>query len=128
KFNLTPYLAITVQSLNDIMTITNGSNIIALRERGACDPARGFLYYVLSNPDWFTTTDELMEKVQRLVSDKGWTANYSRSLVVNPILGRSGGNSYGDHTGVAFHETWKAKIENRRPDAAAVGAVCILDA
>src|SRR5438552_18426979 len=77
KFNLTPYVAITVQSLNDIMTITNGSNIIELRERGACDPARGFIYYVLSNPDWFTTTDELMEKVQRLVSDNGMPANYS---------------------------------------------------
>jgi hypothetical protein len=154
-----PYVAITVQSLDDIMTITKelrssdyylfidfkresmfthqelalahhlgfGSNIIALRERGASDPARGFLCYVLSNPEWFSTTDELIAKVQTLVSDKGWTPNYSRNLVVNPVLGRSGGVSYGDHTGSSFHESWRAKIENRRPDAAAVGAACILD-
>jgi len=28
---------------------------------------------------------------------------------------------------VSFHESWRAKIENRRPDIAALGAVCILD-
>lgn len=138
-FNLTPYVAIKVQSTDDIMTITKelsssdyylfidferesmfthqefalahhlqfGSNIIALRQerKGARDPARGFLYYVLSNPEWFSTIDELMEKVQTLVSAKGWTANYSRNLVVNPTLTRSGGIPYGNHTGVAFHES-----------------------
>jgi hypothetical protein len=159
KFNLTPYVAITVQSFDDIMSITEklrssdyylfidfkresmfthqefalahhlgfGRNMIALRERGACDPPRGFLYYVLSNPEWFSTSDELMEKVENLVSDKGWSPNYSRNLVVNPVLGHSGGVPYGDHTGVVFHESWKVKIENRRPDVAAVGTVCILD-
>jgi hypothetical protein len=161
-FNLTPYVAITVQSLDDIMTITNelrssdyylfidfnragnvsmfthqelalahhlgfASNIIALRETGAPDPAPGFLNYVLSNPEWFSTRDELIEKVRMLVSDKGWAPNYSRNLVVDPTLTRSGLSQYGDHTGQVAHESWRAKIHNRRPEAAAVGAVCILD-
>jgi hypothetical protein len=131
-FNLTPYVAIKVQSTDDIMTIIKelrlsdyylfidfkresmfthqefalahhlqfGSNIIALRENGAPEP-RGFLRYVLSNPEWFSTTDELLKKVQTLVSAKGWTPNYSRSLVVSPRLTPSGGIPYGDHTGVS---------------------------
>lgn len=42
-------------------------------------------------------------------------------------LTRSGPITYNDHTGLSILETWKAQIENKRPDIAAVGAVCILD-
>jgi hypothetical protein len=35
--------------------------------------------------------------------------------------------AYSDHTGQTTHESWKAKIENRRPDVAAVNVVCVLD-
>lgn len=157
QFNLTAYVAITVQSFDDIMTITKelrssdyylfidfkrqslfahqelalahhlgfGGNLIALRETGAGDP-QGFQRYVLSNPASFNSPDELLEQVQKLVSAKGWTSNYSRNLVVSGLT-RSGALSYGDHTGGSFHESWRARIENRRPDVAAVGAVCILD-
>jgi hypothetical protein len=157
QFNLTPYVAIMVQSFDDIMTITRelrssdyylfidfkrpslfahqelalahhlgfGGNLIALRETGAGDP-QGFQRYILSNPTLFNSTDDLLEKVQTLVSDKGWSPNYSRNLVVSALT-PSGGLSYGDHSGMSFHESWRAKIANRRPDAAAAGAVCILD-
>jgi hypothetical protein len=158
KFNLTPYVAIRVQSVDDIMIITKelrssdyflfidfnrlslfthqefalahhlgfGSDVIALQQKGERKPD-GFLKYVLSNPKEFQTTDELVEQVRELVKAKGWNASYSRNLVAHPNLRRSGGVLYGDHTGQVFLEGWQVKIENRRPDAAAVGAICILD-
>ena len=103
-----------------------GADIIALRQNGAGD-MKGFLKYVLSNPTKFDTVDQLLEKIRGLVKAKGWNPAYSRNLVVAPTLSRSGGNFYSDHTGQAFHETWKAKITNNRLDAAAFGAICILD-
>jgi hypothetical protein len=158
EFNLKPYVAIRVQSVDDIMIITKelrssdyylfidfnrhstfthqelalahhlgfGGDVIALRQTGAGNP-KGFLKYVLSNPTPFDTIDKLIEQVKELVRNKGWNPNYSRNLVVNPTLTRSGGVFYGDHTGQSFHESWRAKVENHRPDAAAVGAICILD-
>lgn len=170
-FGLKPYVAISVHSLDDVMTITNelrssdyylfidfkrqslfthqefalahhlrfGGNIIALREtrrpkgplsflkRKATDSPQGFLRYVLSNPAAFESIDDLIKQVRRLVSEKGWTPGYSRNLVVNRTMKRSGVLSYRDHTGTSLHESWRATIENHRPDAAAVGAICILD-
>jgi hypothetical protein len=157
EFHLTAYLAITAQGLRDIMRTTDElrlsdyylfidfkrrslfthqelalahhlkfSEVIALQHQDA-PPSEGFLRYMHCNPAKFASTPELVEKVRNLVKERGWTPNYSRNLVVNPVLGRSGGLTYGDHTGTTFHESWRAKIENRRPDIAAVGAVCILD-
>lgn len=158
KFHLNPYVAIDVQSLDDIMNITKelrssdyylfidfkrhstfahqelalahhlgfGSDMISLRQTGGGKP-QGFLRYVQSNPTSFSTTNDLIEKVQTLVSNKGWNPNYSRNLVVSSALTRSGGVTYGDHTGQSIHESWRAKIYNRRPDVAAVGVVCVLD-
>jgi hypothetical protein len=158
KFNLTPYLAIQVQSLDDIMIITDelrssdyflfidfnrlsvfthqelalahhlgfGGDIIALRQGGASD-MQGFMRYVLSNPTRFDTTDELLEQVKRLVQTKGWNSRYSRNLVVGPTLTRSGAVHYVDHTGQSVQESWRVKIENHRPDTAALGVVCVLD-
>jgi hypothetical protein len=157
EFNLTPYLAITVQGLRDIMRITDElrssdyylfidfkrrslfthqelalahhlefSEVIALQHEDA-PASEGFLRYMHCNPAKFSSTPELVEKVRGLVKGRGWMPSYSRNLVVNHVLGRSGGVPYGDHTGTSFHESWRAKIENRRPDIAAVGAVCILD-
>ena len=96
-----------------------------MQEDGA-PASEGFLRYMQSNHEKFTMT-ELVDKVRGLVKERKWTPTYSRNLVVNPVLTSSGGLVYGDHTGAAFQETWRAKIHNRRPDAAAVGAVCILD-
>ena len=153
-----PYVAVNVQSLGDIMNITKElrssdyylfidfkrfslfshqelalahnlgfeDSIIVLREEGT--ELKGFLRYVQSNPEVFTTTDDLLQKVESLVAQKGWSAKYSRNLVIKPTLTRSGIVSYGDHTGqVVVQESWKVGIENRRPDVAAVGVVCVLD-
>jgi hypothetical protein len=68
-----------------------------------------------------------IEKVQVLVEEKGWNPNYSRNLVVSELM-KSAPFGYRDHTGWSpYNVTWKAKIDNKRSDAAAVGAVCILD-
>ena len=159
KFSLAPYVAITVQSLDDIMTITKelrssdyylfidfkrhstfthqelalahhldfGSQIIALRQkgRGARRP-QGFLRYVLSNPASFDTTDDLLAQVENLVRAKCWRRDYSRNLVLNASLETSGEVDYGDHTGPSRHESWRARIQNKRPDVAAFGTICIL--
>jgi hypothetical protein len=101
------------------------ADVIALQEKGA--RLQSFLRYVQSNPAFFTTRKSLLHKVERLVRRKNWSPDYSRNLVIDPKLTRSGLVTYGDHTGQAAHETWKITIKNRRPDVAAVGVVCILD-
>jgi len=164
EFNLTPYLAFRIQSLDDIMTITKElrssdyylfidflrdtsdpqelpcslfthqelalahplgfENMIALRQEGA--QLEGFLRYVLSNPEPFKDENDLFEKVGRLVSQRGWRSGYSRNLVVREV-GFTDPIRYGDHTGVFTERVWQVGVENRRPDTAAVGTVCILD-
>jgi hypothetical protein len=98
--------------------------VIALQQDGA--PMEGFLRYVQSNPTKFNTTSELVDEVRKLVRAKRWSSNYSRNLVVGSLTPTSL-ISYADHTGPSQHVSWQARIENKRPDAAAVGAVCILD-
>lgn len=103
-----------------------GRDIIALREKNA-PPMEGFVKYVLANPKIFDGTDELLREIRNLAKAKGWTSQFSRNLVVTPTLSVSGPVPYVDHTGQSFQQSWRVTIENRRPDAAAVGTVCILD-
>ena len=134
EFHLIPYLAITVQGLRDIIRITDElrlsdyylfidfkrrslfthqelalahhlefSEVIALQHQDA-PPSEGFLRYIHCNPAKFASTPELVEKVRDLVKERGWTPSYSRNLIVHPVLARSGGVPYGDHTGTTFHE------------------------
>jgi hypothetical protein len=165
EFGLAPYTAFRVQSLGDIMAITNQlrsadyyllidfarrqdkpedlpcslfthqelglahhlgfrEQVIALQQDGA--PLEGFLRYVQSNPEPFKTTDELLQKLRELVRAKGWSASYSRNLVVTAVSA-TGLLAYGDHADASMQVAWQARIENRRPDVAAVGTVCILD-
>jgi hypothetical protein len=98
--------------------------VIALRQEGA--PLEGFLRYVQCNPEPFQSTDDLLEKVRRLVRSKGWNPSYSRNLVIGPVT-QTDLLVYGDHAGSSMQVAWQTRIENRRPDVAAVGAVCILD-
>lgn len=102
-----------------------GSNMIALQEEGA--PLEGFLKYVLSNPEPFKDRDDLLASISRLVEDKGWMPNYSRNLIVSGL--RFTDCYYTDHSGrgSAYQRVWQIKVENRRPDAAAVDTICILD-
>ncbi|MCX5638302.1 MAG: hypothetical protein NTX52_11515 [Planctomycetota bacterium] len=98
--------------------------IIALQQKDA--PREGFLRYVLSNPESFNDENDLLDKVRALVRERDGKPEYSRNLVVtelhllDPIY-------YADHTGSFFERVWQVKVENRRPDIAAVGSVCILD-
>jgi len=100
------------------------SDIIALQQEGC--PLEGFAFYVLSNPEHFSDEKDLLQKIRELVRDRKWLSTYSRNLVVSergftPII------RYGDHTGTYVERVWQARVENRRPDIAAVGMVCILD-
>jgi len=99
-------------------------DIIAFQEVGA--PLEGFLRYVQANPETFKDEKELLEKVEKEVADRKWTKDYSRNLVVTRI-NRAGPTPYSDHTGSHYEYIWHARVENRRPDAAAISAVCILD-
>jgi hypothetical protein len=129
EFHLTPYAAYRVQGLNDIMRITDDlrssdyylfidfkrrslfthqelalaqhlgfSEMIALKHDEAL-PSEGFLRYIHCNPDNFSSTPDLVEKVRTLVKERGWTPNYSRNLVINPTLTCSDPITYGDSTG-----------------------------
>ncbi len=98
-------------------------NMIALQEANA--PLEGFLKYVLGNPRSFTTEAELLDIVKEEVAARGWSADFSRNLVVVDM--KHVDCQYGDHTGQAQWRVWQVYLENRRPDLAAVDTVCILD-
>lgn len=165
EFELNTYLAFKIQSLADIMTITNElrssdyylfidflrrpekaedlpvslfthqelalahhlgfNDIIALQQEGILKE-EGFLRYVLSNPEKFVDQEDLLEKLRNLVRNKGWSSQFSRNLIVEE-LGFTAPFYYGDHTGSFFECTWQVRVNNHRPDTAAVGTVCILD-
>ena len=95
--------------------------LIALQQAGA--PLKSFLQDVQSNPEPFKTTDELPQKLRELVRAKGWSASYSRDLIVTAVSA-TGLLAYGDHADASMQVAWQAQIENRRPDVAAVGTVC----
>ena len=99
-------------------------DIIALQQEGA--PLEGFLRYVLSNPEHFSTADDLISKTRTLLQQRRWHAGYSRNLTVEQ-LGFTPTMQYRDHTGIWLETVWQVRIHNQRPDVAAVGAVCILD-
>jgi hypothetical protein len=99
-------------------------NIIALQQDGA--PLEGFLLYVQSNPEKFSDESDLLAKVRNLVAAKGWSPTYSRNLVASDLQSSSI-IEYRDHTGASAEVVWQAKIENRRPDRAAVNMVCVLE-
>lgn len=164
EFGFKTYLAFKVQSLDDIMTITNElrssdyylfidfvrcpqaaedlsvslfthqelalahhlgfGDIIALQQRGT--PLEGFLRYVLSNPEIFQDEQDLLNKLRKLVPDKGWSKEFSRNLTVEEV-GFTPPIQYRDHTGTYVEYVWQVRVHNRRPDSAAVGTVCILD-
>jgi len=99
-------------------------DIIALQQEGA--PLEGFLRYVLSNPERFSTADDLIAKTRTLVQQRRWHPDYSRNLTIHE-LGFTPAMQYRDHTGTSLETVWQIRVQNHRPDVAAVGAVCILD-
>jgi hypothetical protein len=100
-------------------------DMIALQQRGMRQ--EGFLRYVLSNPEPFDSDDDLLNKVEKLIEERKWNPGFSRNLVLAEVQRQEPDPiTYGDHTGFHVMTVWNAKIENRRPDVAAVRAVCIL--
>ena len=98
--------------------------IIAFKEK-AVTP-QGIFKYVVAHPETFESEKELLKKVEKAVTKRNWTKDYSRNLVVTNIT-REGPFIYRDHTGAHDEYIWHAQVENRRIDAAAVNAVCVLD-
>ncbi len=163
-FGLDSYLAFKIQSLSDIMTITNElrssdyylfidfvrrpahsydlpvslfthqelalahhigfRDIIALQQDSA--PLEGFLRYVLSNPENFTDEADLYNKIRVLVKSRAWFPGFSRNLVADS-LGFTQPFQYTDHSGSFVVCAYQIRIDNKRPDIAASGTVCILD-
>ena len=99
--------------------------IIAFKEKGV--PSEGIFKYVVAHPETFENEDELLKKIEEVVGNRRWTRSYSRNLIVADIFYQGSLLQYADHTGDHFEHIWHAKIENRRPDVAAVNTVCILD-
>jgi hypothetical protein len=100
------------------------NDMIALQQQGC--PREGFLNYVLSNPETFIDEADLLEKLRKLVTDRRWSSEYSRNLLIRNLR-VEGPLTYGDHTGRCLMRVWVVDVENHRPDAAAVHTVCILD-
>jgi hypothetical protein len=104
-------------------------DVIAFREKGT--RLEGFLRYVQANPETFKDEKDLLSKVEKAVGDRGWTKSYSRNLILAGIEVAPKTSEvyyYTDHIGTTHREyIWRAKIENRRPDSAAVNTVCVLE-
>jgi hypothetical protein len=100
-------------------------DMIALQEKGA--PIEGFLKYVQSNPEFFENEEDLLKKIELLVRERKWNPGFSRNLILTGLSKLNTPIIYEDQTGQHFEFIWHARIENRRPDIAAVNAVCILD-
>jgi hypothetical protein len=100
-------------------------DIIALREKDA--PIEGFLKYVQGNPEVFENEEDLLKKTEKLIVERKWNRAFSRNLILAEIRKFYTPISYIDQTGQHTELIWHAKVENRRPDVAAVNAVCILD-
>jgi hypothetical protein len=100
-------------------------DIIAIQEEGT--PFQGFLRYVQSNPEHFKNEEDLLKKVEDMVRERGWNRYYSRNLVAYDIQKYEPIVTYTDHSGSNLEYIWHAIIQNKRPDIAAVNAVCILD-
>lgn len=98
--------------------------ILAFRQEGC--PEEGFSSHIQLNPLPFDTHDDLIDKLEKKLGELKWDLNYSRNLVCAPIEDPTGPFYYTDHQGTHFEYIWKAKIENRRTDQAAVNTVCIL--
>jgi hypothetical protein len=98
--------------------------MIALQQEGI--PFEGFIKYVLSNPEQFSNEKDLLEKIEKLVKERGWNPNYSRNLVISELLVTEP-LSYIDHTGKEMQRIGQARVENKRSDVAAVDTICILD-
>ncbi len=98
--------------------------IIAFQQKGA--PLEGFLRYVQSNPETFKDENELLQKLEIIVKERGWNQNYSRNLAISDFS-RIGPLHYADQTGQYFEWVWDVTIENRRPDVAAINTACLLD-
>lgn len=98
--------------------------VIALQQKEA--PFEGFIKYVLSNPEHFTDQEDLLRKIRQLVKKREWNPSYSRNLVISDV-GFTPPLSYTDHAGSAIQRVYQVKVENRRPDVASVGTICIVD-
>lgn len=99
--------------------------IIAIQEKGA--PLEGFIKYLLSNPEHFKNEQELLQKVEYLVRNRGWNKDYSRNLVLEEVRKYETVITSNDQAGGHTEFVWHAKIVNRRPDIAAVNVCCVLD-
>ena len=102
------------------------SEIIALQQNGVV--LEGFAKYVLSNPEHFTTDEDLLTKIERLVHERGWNKNYSRNLIAGEIFKSPQPTLYQDHSlAVPRNDIiWHCPILNRRNDKAAANTLAIL--
>lgn len=101
------------------------SEIIALQQEGI--ELEGFAKYILSNPELFKTESDLLNKIEQLVRERGWSKDYSRNLVVEGII-KNNPIPYKDKKmSTPRNEIiWHCRILNKRNDKAAVGTLAIL--
>ncbi len=101
------------------------SEIIALQQESIL--LEGFAKYILSNPEHFETNEELLDKIERLVRERGWSSSYSRNLVTGRLT-KNTPMLYADHsTATPRNEViWHCQIANRRNDKAAINTLAIL--
>lgn len=101
------------------------SEIIALQQEGVL--LEGFAKYILSNPERFKSNEDLMNKIERLVRERGWSVTYSRNLVAGRLT-RNVPMLYADHSTIRPRNEviWHCQIANRRNDKAAINTLAIL--
>ncbi len=100
------------------------TDMIALCQKGS--GREGFINYILSNPEIFTSEKNLYAKVKKLVKEKGWSKKFSRNLALSNVE-FSGWIPFQDHIGGFWENVYKISVRNKRPDMAAVRTLCSLN-
>lgn len=100
--------------------------IIALQEEGCPLPPQGFAKYILSNPEIFSTKEDLLQKIEMLVKERMWSRHYSRHLIVELISLIAYPIFYNDHTGKRDDYIYHCAIANKRNDKAAINTIALL--
>lgn len=87
--------------------------------------SHGILRYVFARPIKFDDPSELPALVKRAIKENGWNAKFSRNLIPfsisrtpKPVYFTAGGKTCQEWI-------WTLRIENRRPDRAAVNTIAV---
>lgn len=86
----------------------------------------GIFGYIGSNTPDFDNYDEVLNIVQKAITESNWNPSYSRNLIYQNLVWSSQNILYSDHTGQKNVKVLYIDIKNNRPDIGALNTVARL--